>query len=125
MLAEVIANNVQGTPWGGPIGEQIISVGGQTFNGFYEPNSKACDEVARVCPSSPSELNGISCCTVIGGADAASYQAECFVARSHHNGGVHAARADGSVSFYNDSINIAVWRSLSTSKNGEVFNDLP
>lgn len=123
LMAEVIANNKTGTDWGGPIGEQIISCGGQAFMGYLTPNAKACDEAARVCPTGPSELNGISCCVVIGGADTNSKYNQSFAARSKHGSGVHAARADGSVHFVNDSIHVDVWRAMSTSRGREVYSD--
>jgi prepilin-type processing-associated H-X9-DG protein len=40
-------------------------------------------------------------------------------ARSRHPGGVHAALADGSVRFVNESIDLALWRALSTRAGGE------
>ena len=41
-------------------------------------------------------------------------------ARSHHPGGVHALRADGSVSFVGDAIDGAAWRAMGTLAGGEV-----
>lgn len=46
-----------------------------------------------------------------------------FAARSHHVGGVHAAFADGSVRFISDSIQLDVWRALSTRAGEEVACD--
>jgi prepilin-type N-terminal cleavage/methylation domain-containing protein len=42
-------------------------------------------------------------------------------ARSNHSGGVQGLRLDGSVSFYSDSVDLGVWRSLATRAGGEVF----
>lgn len=42
-------------------------------------------------------------------------------ARSNHNGGVQAARLDGSVSFHSNSIDVNVWRALGTRAGGEVI----
>ncbi len=41
-------------------------------------------------------------------------------ARSWHPGGVNVLRADGSVGFFNESINIDAWQALSTIRGGEV-----
>jgi prepilin-type processing-associated H-X9-DG protein len=43
-------------------------------------------------------------------------------ARSMHPGGVNAARADGSVRFYSDDINPAVWRALATRSGEETIS---
>jgi prepilin-type processing-associated H-X9-DG protein len=42
-----------------------------------------------------------------------------ITARSRHPGGVHAALADGSVRFVNESIDLALWRALSTRAGNE------
>ena len=122
MFAECITNNVAGAPWGGPISEVQISIGGQTFNSFLPPNSKACDDIVRICPQGTGELNGIPCCNLIGGPGETVLQS--FAARSKHNGGVHASRCDGSVSFYSDSIDLNLWRAMSTSQGMESFSDV-
>ncbi len=43
-------------------------------------------------------------------------------ARSMHPGGVNAARVDGSVRFYSDDINPAVWRALATRSGEETIS---
>ena len=43
--------------------------------------------------------------------------------RSYHSGGVNAVRADGSVAFESDNIDISVWRYLSTRNGGEVISE--
>lgn len=48
---------------------------------------------------------------------------EMFAARSRHPGGVNVAMCDGSVRFINDSIDLSVWRALSTSHGGENVTD--
>lgn len=40
-------------------------------------------------------------------------------ARSRHAGGVNAALGDGSVKYFNDSVERKVWRALSTASGGE------
>lgn len=44
-------------------------------------------------------------------------------ARSRHPGGVNAAMCDGSVSFVNDNVDLAVWRAAGTAAGDEVFSD--
>jgi prepilin-type processing-associated H-X9-DG protein len=43
-----------------------------------------------------------------------------FAARSYHPGGVNAAMADGSVSFFTSSTDPLVWRSLGTRAGGDL-----
>jgi hypothetical protein len=45
-----------------------------------------------------------------------------MAARSRHPGGVSAVLADGSVRFFKDSINLAMWRALTTTQGGEVLS---
>ncbi|WP_200836675.1 DUF1559 domain-containing protein [Roseiconus lacunae] len=41
-------------------------------------------------------------------------------ARSHHYGGVNSLRVDGSVNFITDSVDLTIWRALSTRNGNEV-----
>ena len=43
--------------------------------------------------------------------------------RSYHSGGVNTARADGSVQFTNDSIDLEAWQALATRNGGEVTSE--
>jgi prepilin-type N-terminal cleavage/methylation domain-containing protein/prepilin-type processing-associated H-X9-DG protein len=45
-----------------------------------------------------------------------------FGSRSRHPGGVNSVFGDGSVKFIKNSINIATWRALSTTKGGEIVS---
>ena len=45
---------------------------------------------------------------------------EMYAARSRHPGGVNVAMADGSVRFVKDSVNLQVWRMMSTTAGSEV-----
>ena len=115
LMAEVLTTN--GPGWDGPIGEMMVAVGGQTVNAWLPPNSSGCEEVTRVCPAQ-GDLNGISCCTVIGPAGNEAFQS--FSSRSKHTGGVQIVMCDGSVRFIINSIDLGVWRGLSTSNGSEV-----
>ena len=45
-----------------------------------------------------------------------------YAARSRHPGGVNVLMCDGSVKFIKNSINLAVWRALSTTQGNEVIS---
>ncbi|WP_391731738.1 DUF1559 family PulG-like putative transporter [Tautonia sociabilis] len=84
------------------------------FNGFLTPNSKSPDVIDaywcnNTAPNPP-------CTPVTTELD------KTFAARSRHPGGVNVAMADGSVKFFKESINVFVWRSLSTTSGGEVIS---
>ncbi len=145
MLSEVLvvpelAGQGESGWWGGPYSEVSSSLGGQVFTGWHPPNSGVGDGWARqgtyfrpdrVKPAVLS--NGIpwACgnpqCPGEGGRVPAALQKEDSVdlqtstARSHHPGGVNAARCDGSVAFYNDSIDPVVWNALTSAAGGEVI----
>jgi prepilin-type N-terminal cleavage/methylation domain-containing protein len=67
-----------------------------TYNHILPPNSGECRNGA------PSEI-GLSAIT----------------AGSRHHGGVHLLMGDGSGRFVGDEIDLAIWRGISTSDNGE------
>jgi prepilin-type N-terminal cleavage/methylation domain-containing protein/prepilin-type processing-associated H-X9-DG protein len=50
---------------------------------------------------------------------------EMYAARSRHPGGVHTAMADGAVHFVKDTINLQVWRKMSTAAGGDILADSP
>jgi prepilin-type N-terminal cleavage/methylation domain-containing protein/prepilin-type processing-associated H-X9-DG protein len=49
------------------------------------------------------------------------HKQQWITARSHHPGGVNASRCDGSVGFYQEDIDLAVWRALSTAAGEETI----
>jgi len=101
--------------WGGPLSDLSTSLGGQTFEGWLPPNSPVGDEVARLIVAAEYyRKNGIPVPT-----PASDSKLQSFAARSHHPGGVQAALCDGSVHFFNSTIDLAVWRALSTAAGGE------
>jgi prepilin-type N-terminal cleavage/methylation domain-containing protein/prepilin-type processing-associated H-X9-DG protein len=117
MMAEVIALLTTGTGWEGPLSDLSTSLGGQSFNAWLTPNSPVWDEVARLCPPSAA-LNGIPGCNYIGDDS----RLQSFDSRSKHSGGVNASLCDGSVRFFSNTIDLAVWRALSTSRGNEVID---
>ena len=56
-----------------------------------------------------------------GNSDTARTYA-AITSRSYHSGGVNTGRADGSVHFESDNIDLITWRALSTRNGGEVFS---
>jgi prepilin-type N-terminal cleavage/methylation domain-containing protein/prepilin-type processing-associated H-X9-DG protein len=122
LMAEIIATLSVGTTqdaWGGPLSDFTTSLGGQTFEGWLTPNSPTFDDVARVCPAHIA-LNGIPGCNLIGDNNTTALQS--FASRSKHAGGVNASLCDGSVRFFSNTINLATWRALSTSRGGETVD---
>ncbi len=75
-----------------------------SYNHYYAPNSKSYDCVAN----DPSK-------TYIS----VGYRA----ARSYHTGGVNLLLADGSVRFATNTVDVTMWRALSTRQGGEVVGD--
>jgi hypothetical protein len=69
-----------------------------------------------------ANLNGISCCNLLGSADSDMLN-QSFAARSKHTGGVHAAMGDGTVRFVGENVDLGVWRNVSTARGGETTSD--
>lgn len=103
--------------WGGPYSDFTTALGGQVFTAWQPPNSQVGDEVARLIvarryyisnqippprPKDPSTL-------------------QTFAARSHHPGGVHASLCDGSVQFFNEGIDLQVWRAWATANGADMI----
>ncbi len=92
-------NCAAGTNWSGQRGEKWIWHGRTLYNHFYGPNAKS--------PDCYNESSGYFLTS----------------ARSAHTGGVQVALCDGTVRFIGDSIDITIWRALSTREGGEVIGD--
>lgn len=124
LLSEMIAAAVPNPAWGGPMGEIIYgNMGGALFSASYPPNSAVADVVYGPCPQRAGDAGHPAPCAdrpnvhwtpSASGAHAA--------ARSRHSGGVVAAKADGSVQFFLDSIDLSIWRALGTIAGGDVGN---
>jgi type II secretory pathway pseudopilin PulG len=84
------------------------------FTTVYQPNSSSPDIVTQNCLNEPArnllcvDNNGLW---------------SILAARSRHPGGVQVALCDASVRFVKDSIDIKVWRALSTTRGGETISD--
>jgi prepilin-type N-terminal cleavage/methylation domain-containing protein/prepilin-type processing-associated H-X9-DG protein len=98
-------SDLRGFSWWAP-GAQFTTVNG--------PNSSAPDIVTQNCTNQPARNLP---CVDNGGAW------NILAARSRHTGGVNVCMCDGSVRFVSQTININVWRGLSTTRGGEVIGD--
>ena len=85
------------------------------FTAWNTPNSRLPDIVSQNCRSLEADNPP---CVVAGGDNGPTRQG----ARSRHPGGVNVVTGDGSVKFIKDTVNLTVWRALSTTKGGEVIS---
>ena len=114
--------------WGGPISDFTTALGGQTFETFLPPNSSRGDYAARIGCLVPgpdpqttiqiAQLDGVPPCVLSG--DAGTTTIQYFASRSKHPGGVNVSCCDGSVHFLGDTIDLAVWRALSTAAGANI-----
>jgi prepilin-type processing-associated H-X9-DG protein len=87
------------------------------FNTYYPPNTNQPDTMmsANYC----ANTDGMPC-EAVGSDTDADGNVIRVSARSYHTGGVNAGLGDGSVRFFNSTINVGVWRTLGTAAGGEV-----
>jgi prepilin-type N-terminal cleavage/methylation domain-containing protein/prepilin-type processing-associated H-X9-DG protein len=101
-------NDLRGFTWWG---------GGAGFTAYDPPNSTLPDVITGgICVS---QVNPLMPCTTTSTAA----RARLMGARSLHTNGVNVSMCDGSGRFIQNSININVWRALSTSQGGEVISE--
>jgi len=138
LLSEVLANHTvdssrssSSAPAGvnGDVRGSILTpmMGGNSFTGFFPPNSRNTDMMMG-CPESTrsdflpvTDQNGMSCTRDLN-LDAAAGGMWQVAARSRHTGGVNACFADGSVKFVKSSVSQQAWSAACTATGGEVFN---
>jgi prepilin-type processing-associated H-X9-DG protein len=113
LAAEVVQGqgaDLRGFTWYGP---------SSGFTSFIGPNSKSPDVLtfADQCVY-PYVTNPPCTYENAPGAGASVVMA----ARSRHPGGLSVVLADGSVRFIKDSIGLAPWRALTTTRGGEVIS---
>jgi prepilin-type N-terminal cleavage/methylation domain-containing protein/prepilin-type processing-associated H-X9-DG protein len=109
MYAEVIQGqraDLRGFAWWGP-GSGIVTLAGPNTSSPDQMESGYCD------PATPNPP-----CAATAPADG-----EIMYARSRHAGGLHIALCDGSVRFVNDTITLATWQALGTSRGNETIGD--
>jgi prepilin-type N-terminal cleavage/methylation domain-containing protein len=100
-----IGSDLRGFSWWAP---------GAQFTTVYPPNSTSPDITTQNCNNQPARNLP---CVDNGGSW------NILDARSRHTGGVQAVLGDGSVRFVQQSLDINVWRALSTSRGGEVVSN--
>ena len=83
------------------------------------PNSKLPDR----CPNSTQGCRSVPNNDLKRPWVAAATGTETCASRSTHTGGVNVVRADGSVGFVGNSIELATWRALLSISNGEIVGD--
>ena len=90
------------------------SMGGSTYTHWVRPNSTNAD----IINSCENDVKDVPAGNIIPCTDKAprgqSAGDTYAAARSRHNGGVVAGRADGSVGFYADDVDMKVWLALGT-----------
>ncbi len=141
MMSEVLvlpelATQADSGGWGGPPSDFETSLGGQTFEGFYPPNSASPDLVAvLVQPAGFYYSEQMPVPQLIGGGETdAAMLAQVLTARSRHPGGVVATYCDGSVHFCSNELNgatvttsgaatIGLWAALSSANGSEIVQD--
>jgi prepilin-type processing-associated H-X9-DG protein len=98
-----IGSDLRGFTWWAP---------GAQFTTVYPPNTTSPDIVTQNCNNQPAR--NLPC---VNNGGSWNIQA----ARSRHTNGVQALMGDGSVRFVPQSIDINIWRAMSTSRGGEVM----
>ena len=108
MVSETVqgkGGDLRGFSWWAP---------GAIFTTVYPPNTSLPDITTQSCNNQP-DFN-LPC------KDNGGFW-NIISARSRHSNGVNTAMCDGSIRFVTDAIDIANWRALSTSGNGETIGD--
>lgn len=137
----------EGQGWGGPFSDSQTALGGQVFTGWQTPNPTLPDCLTRSgewmqnrpgfdaqqVPFPLTATAGSPCGLGLQppaagpmpkdwNTDSNGHKDQYVSVRSHHVGGVNASHADGSVKFYNDSVDPFVWNGLSSASGEEVAN---
>jgi prepilin-type N-terminal cleavage/methylation domain-containing protein/prepilin-type processing-associated H-X9-DG protein len=84
--------------------------GGAAYSHRTTPNTSEPDVMTYCCVSSPDMP-----CVIQG-----DLQDEYFAARSKHPGGVNVLFGDGHVEFYDDTVDLTLWRALATVAGSEL-----
>jgi prepilin-type processing-associated H-X9-DG protein len=109
LLSEVLTND---DPADGRGVWTWVGMGASTFTAKLGPNSKEPD-VIPACNTKIPTPDRMYCTQNRANGNVWA------AARSEHSGGVNASMADGSVHFFSDSIDITIWRAMSTRAGEE------
>jgi prepilin-type N-terminal cleavage/methylation domain-containing protein/prepilin-type processing-associated H-X9-DG protein len=106
--------------------EVIMSQGTGDLRGFTQWGD-AAGFMTNTTPNSPSPDTHDWCTNWAGGPPLACLGSlngndKYYAARSRHAGGVNVSMCDGSVRFFKNSINVFIWRAVSTTNGGEVVS---
>ena len=88
------------------------SMGGSTYSHMTGPNSTTPDKINSCAQDIPE--NNLLVCEEEPPSRSVSAGATFAAARSKHRGGVVTGRADGSVEFITDDIDLRIWQALAT-----------
>jgi prepilin-type N-terminal cleavage/methylation domain-containing protein len=132
--------------WGGPYSDMQSALGGQTFTGWFPPNSRIADCLHRVGGWQGPQGGEVEAAFLAAGlnwpprgkcvtdgnptgvppdwfaSNPEGTKSLIQVSRSRHVGGVNASRCDNSVRFYNEGIDPLVWNALSSAANDDIVN---
>jgi prepilin-type N-terminal cleavage/methylation domain-containing protein/prepilin-type processing-associated H-X9-DG protein len=89
---------------------------GGAFTGWNTPNAALPDIMPSGCVSPPVDPVNPPCAIQPG---TATTNPRYLASRSRHPGGVNSLLADGAVRFYVDSIELQVWRAMTSTKGAE------
>ncbi|MFM9195472.1 MAG: DUF1559 domain-containing protein [Planctomycetia bacterium] len=91
---------------------------GAQYSHALAPNSNVPDAIWSAAAGNPFNLCVTSSLAPCDGA-ATGWGNLIYAARSKHSGGVNAGMADGSVLFFSNNVDQAVWRALGSINGGE------
>ncbi|MFO0906212.1 MAG: DUF1559 domain-containing protein [Pirellulales bacterium] len=89
------------------------------FSAYLGPNSKLPDAIYTSAYCNNQPLQNLPCVV------ASSSYPSMFAARSRHPGGVQVTFCDASTRFIPQTVDINIWRALSTSQGSEVVTNMP
>jgi prepilin-type N-terminal cleavage/methylation domain-containing protein/prepilin-type processing-associated H-X9-DG protein len=108
-----------GQAWMGTVGRSRTWAG-CGFTTRYLPNDPR-DHPCRICSGGIDGVPNYSCTLNVN--DNTACVVAILTVRSHHSNGVNASMIDGSVRFVHNTINIDVWRAISTTEGQEPSTD--
>jgi prepilin-type N-terminal cleavage/methylation domain-containing protein/prepilin-type processing-associated H-X9-DG protein len=126
--------------WGGPYSDAQTALGGQVFTAWLTPNSNLPDELCRtgewinnaregflaqgipvpIAITAPRQSTVEEVIAPIGLYESNGHKQQVVTVRSQHAGGVNASKCDGSVAYYIDDVDPAIWQALSTAWAGDM-----